>query len=158
MSLSRLSSVSRLRYLSAGLMESTKRLYRSAWLILKHRCQILLNRSKNSRTNPMSDELNSRGDLQDSTVDCVTSNGSNSPVASARATSSPDHSATHVVLGILSAICAVTSIVLWVKLRDAEKDIQTQIWLRDDALTKFEQGPFADLKAHELAMEITCRK
>jgi hypothetical protein len=41
---------------------------------------------------------------------------------------------------------------------DAEKDLKTQVWLRDDALTKFEQGPFADMKAHVLALEMNYKE
>jgi len=52
----------------------------------------------------------------------------------------------------------LTNWILWTKLHDAEHDIQTQIWLRDDALTKFEQGPFADTKAHVLALELNCKR
>jgi hypothetical protein len=48
----------------------------------------------------------------------------------------------------------MTNLWLWSKFHDAEKDIQTQVWLRDDALTKFEQGPYADLKAHVIALEL----
>jgi hypothetical protein len=63
-----------------------------------------------------------------------------------------------LILATVTAISVLTSLWLWSKLHDAEKDLQTQVWLRDDALTKFEQGPFADLKAHEIALEITCKK
>ncbi len=66
--------------------------------------------------------------------------------------------ARELILAIIAAISVLTSLWLWSKLHDAEKDIQTQVWLRDDALTKFEQGPFADVKAHVLALEITCKK
>jgi hypothetical protein len=63
-----------------------------------------------------------------------------------------------LILATVTAISVLTSLWLWSKLHDAEKDLQTQVWLRDDALTKFEQGPYADLKAHVLALEITCKK
>lgn len=63
-----------------------------------------------------------------------------------------------LILAVMTALSIMTSLWLWSKLRDADKDIQTQIWLRDDALTKFEQGPYADLKAHVLALEITCKR
>ena len=66
--------------------------------------------------------------------------------------------ARELILGIICALAVLTSLWLWSKLHDAEKDIQTQVWLRDDALTKFEQGPYADLKAHVLALEITCKR
>lgn len=63
-----------------------------------------------------------------------------------------------LILATMTALSVLTSLWLWSKLHDAEKDIQTQVWLRDDALTKFEQGPYADLKAHVLALEITCKR
>lgn len=66
--------------------------------------------------------------------------------------------ARELILATVTALSVITSLWLWSKLHDAEKDIQTQIWVRDDALTKFEQGPYADLKAHVLALEITCKK
>jgi len=66
--------------------------------------------------------------------------------------------ARELMVSVAMAISVITSLWLWSKLHDAEKDIQTQVWLRDDALTKFEQGPYADLKAHVLALEITCKK
>lgn len=106
----------------------------------------------------MSDETNSKGDLQDSSVESTYSSGSNSPVASARATALPDRSTRDLIMGLVCAISVLTSLWLWSKLHDAEKDIQTQVWVRDDALTKFEQGPFADLKAHVIALEITCKR
>jgi len=63
-----------------------------------------------------------------------------------------------LILAVMTALSVMTSLWLWSKLHDADKDIQTQVWLRDDALTKFEQGPYADLKAHVLALEITCKR
>jgi hypothetical protein len=63
-----------------------------------------------------------------------------------------------IIVAVVMAASIITSLVLWSKLHDAEKDIQTQVWLRDDALTKFEQGPFADTKAHVLALELNCKK
>lgn len=61
----------------------------------------------------------------------------------------------------MSVVLALTIVVLWVvanKLHDADKDLQTQVWLRDDALTKFEQGPFADMKAHVISLESNCKR
>jgi hypothetical protein len=66
--------------------------------------------------------------------------------------------ARELIVSIVAAVAVITSLVLWSKLHDAEKDLQTQVWLRDDALTKFEQGPFADVKAHVLALEIVCKQ
>lgn len=63
-----------------------------------------------------------------------------------------------IMVAVVMAASIITSLVLWSKLHDAEKDIQTQIWLRDDALTKFEQGAFADTKAHVLALELNCKR
>lgn len=63
-----------------------------------------------------------------------------------------------LLVAVILAASILTNWLLWSKLHDAEKDIQTQVWLRDDALTKFEQGPFADVKAHVLSLEITCKK
>ena len=61
----------------------------------------------------------------------------------------------------VATVCAasiIVSVILGIKLHDADKDLQTQVWLRDDALTKFEQGSFADLKAHVIASEINCKR
>lgn len=63
-----------------------------------------------------------------------------------------------LIIATILAFSVLTNIWLWVKLHDAEKDIQTQIWLRDDALTKFEQGPFADIKAHVIALELNYKQ
>jgi hypothetical protein len=63
-----------------------------------------------------------------------------------------------LLISTVAAISVLTSLYLWSKLHDAEKDIQTQVWLRDDALTKFQQGPFADTKAHVLALELNCKE
>jgi len=61
----------------------------------------------------------------------------------------------------VAVILALAIATIWIqaqRLHDQAKDIQTQVWLRDDALTKFEQGPFADLKGHIIASEILCGK
>lgn len=63
-----------------------------------------------------------------------------------------------LLIAVTLAASVLVNLTLWSKLHDADKDIQTQVWLRDDALTKFEQGPFADLKAHVLAQEINCHR
>ncbi len=63
-----------------------------------------------------------------------------------------------LIIAVVVAASILTNWLLWTKLHDADKDIQTQVWLRDDALTKFQQGPFADAKAHILALELNCRK
>lgn len=63
-----------------------------------------------------------------------------------------------LIVATVTAASIITNLVLWSKLHDAEKDIQTQVWLRDDALTKFEQGPYAETKAHILALEMNCRR
>lgn len=73
-------------------------------------------------------------------------------------TVSTPKSARDLVLAVFLAASMLLNVYIWSKLHDAEKDIQTQVWLRDDALTKFEQGPYADLKAHVLALEIVCKK
>lgn len=66
--------------------------------------------------------------------------------------------ARELIVAVILSLSLLTNLWLWGKLHDADKDIQTQVWLRDDALTKFEQGPFSDLKAHVLALEITCKR
>jgi hypothetical protein len=63
-----------------------------------------------------------------------------------------------LIIAVILATSILTNWLLWSKLHDAEKDIQTQVWLRDDALTKFQQGPFADMKAHIIALELNYRK
>jgi len=58
-------------------------------------------------------------------------------------------SARELVVAIICAVSILTSLALWSKLHDADKDIQTQIWLRSDSLTKEN----ADLKGHITAAE-----
>lgn len=82
--------------------------------------------------------------------------GNHAPVQITRFSLPKD--AREIIVSVVMAVAVLTSLVLWSKLHDAEKDIQTQIWLRDDALTKFEQGPYADLKAHVIALEMTCKE
>jgi hypothetical protein len=82
--------------------------------------------------------------------------GNNAPVQITRFSLPKD--AREILVSAVMAVSVITSLVLWSKLHDAEKDIQTQVWLRDDALTKFEQGPFADTKAHVLALELNCKE
>lgn len=86
--------------------------------------------------------------------DSVTHN--TAPVQITRFTLPKD--ARDLIVATVCALSVLTNIWLWSKLHDADKDIQTQIWLRDDALTKFEQGPYADLKSHVLALELNCRR
>ena len=95
------------------------------------------------------------GSSRDNSDDSITAH-ENSHVNVNRFTLPKD--ARDLILATITALSIITSLWLWGKLHDAEKDIQTQVWLRDDALTKFEQGPYADLKAHVLALEITCKK
>lgn len=66
--------------------------------------------------------------------------------------------ARELIVAVILAFSVLTNLWLWGKLHDAEKDIQTQVWLRDDALTKFQQGPFADMKAHVIALELNYQK
>lgn len=66
--------------------------------------------------------------------------------------------ARELIVAIILSLSVLTNLYLWGKVHDADKDIQTQVWLRDDALTKFEQGPFADAKAHILALEMNCKR
>lgn len=93
-------------------------------------------------------------DMRQCTDDSI--HGNSAPVQSTRIHLAKD--AREIIVSTIAAAAVITCLVLWSKLHDAEKDIQTQIWLRDDALTKFEQGPFADLKAHTLALELNCKK
>lgn len=80
--------------------------------------------------------------------------GNSAPVQITRFTLPKD--ARDLIIAIITALSVLTNLYLWGKVHDADKDIQTQIWLRDDALTKFEQGPFADMKANVKALEIVC--
>jgi len=60
---------------------------------------------------------------------------------------------------VVATILALAIATIWIqaqRIHDLSKDIETQVWLRDDALTKFVQGPFADLKGHIIASEILC--
>lgn len=82
--------------------------------------------------------------------------GNTAPVQITRFTLPKD--ARELIIAVVIALSLLTNLWLWSKLHDADKDIQTQVWLRDDALTKFEQGPFADMKANVKALEIVCRK
>lgn len=63
-----------------------------------------------------------------------------------------------LIIAIILAMSVLTNLYLWSKVHDADKDLQTQVWLRDDALTKFQQGPFADMKAHVLALEMNYKE
>jgi len=85
------------------------------------------------------------------TDDSITAH-QNSHVSSFRLTIPKD--ARELIISVILALSVLTNLWLWSKLHDADKDIQTQIWLRDDALTKFQQGPFADMKAHVIALEL----
>ena len=51
------------------------------------------------------------------------------------------------VTNVLLAISTIALVLVSIKLYTAEKDLQTQVWLRDDALTKFMTGPYAKLVA-----------
>lgn len=84
----------------------------------------------------------------------ITSN--TAPVQSVRFTLPKDPR--ELIIAVILAASVLTNLYLWSKVHDADKDIQTQIWLRDDALTKFQQGPFADIKAHVLALEMNCKR
>jgi hypothetical protein len=92
----------------------------------------------------------------DRCIDETITAGPSANVNSVRFTLPKD--ARDLIVAVAIALSLLTNVWLWGKLHDADKDIQTQVWLRDDALTKFEQGPYADLKAHVLALEITCKK
>jgi hypothetical protein len=52
------------------------------------------------------------------------------------------------------AIAIVMLVLVSVLLYGAYKDLQTQVWLRDDALTKFMSGPYADMRAETKANQI----
>lgn len=82
--------------------------------------------------------------------------GNTAPVQITRFTLPKD--ARELIIAVILAFSVLTNLWLWSKLHDAEKDIQTQVWLRDDALTKFEQGPYADLKAHVIALELNYKQ
>jgi len=84
--------------------------------------------------------------------------GNSAPVQQTHVTAPTIKSTRDLLYAAVIALSLITNLVLWSKLHDADKDIQTQVWLRDDALTKFEQGPYADLKAHVLALEINCKR
>lgn len=74
------------------------------------------------------------------------------PIQSVRLTL-PKASRELIVAVILAASILIN---LWLgnKAFNAEKDRQTYQMLCADGLTKFEQGPFADMKAHVLALEL----
>ncbi len=67
-----------------------------------------------------------------------------------------------LILAIVTAISVLTSLWLWSKLHDAEKDIQTQIWLRQDKdeerFQKFIAGPYADLAGEVKANQLLYSK
>jgi predicted negative regulator of RcsB-dependent stress response len=54
-----------------------------------------------------------------------------------------------LIVATVLALAILTCWNLWTKLHDAEKDIQTQIWLRSDALSKEN----SDLRGHIIAMQ-----
>jgi hypothetical protein len=57
--------------------------------------------------------------------------------------------ARELIVSTIAAVAVLTSLYLWEKVRDADKDIQTQIWLRSDSLTKEN----AELRGHIIAIE-----
>lgn len=59
-----------------------------------------------------------------------------------------------LIIATVMAASLLTIVILAFLLHDAYKDIQTQVWLRDDALTKFTTGPYADLRAEVKANQI----
>jgi hypothetical protein len=59
-----------------------------------------------------------------------------------------------IFIATIMSMSIITSVILAFLLHDAYKDIQTQVWLRDDALTKFMTGPYADLRAEVKATQI----
>jgi C4-dicarboxylate transporter len=67
-----------------------------------------------------------------------------------------------LILATVTAISVLTSLWLWSKLHDAEKDIQTQIWLRQDKdeerFQKFIAGPYAELAGQVKAESILLGK
>lgn len=63
-----------------------------------------------------------------------------------------------IAVAVILAGSILTNIIVGWLLMGAYKDLQTQVWLRDDALTKFVQGPYADTKAHVIALELNCKR
>ena len=59
-----------------------------------------------------------------------------------------------LMIAVVVAASMLVNIWLFNKAFSAEKDRQTYQMLCADGLTKFEQGPFADTKAHVLALEL----
>ena len=63
-----------------------------------------------------------------------------------------------LIVSVIMAISILTSLWLWGKLHDAEKDIQTQVWLRQDKdeerFQKFIAGPYAELAGEVKAGQI----
>lgn len=59
-----------------------------------------------------------------------------------------------ILIATVMAAAILTILILGFLLHDAYKDIQTQVWLRDDALTKFTTGPYADLRAEVKANQL----
>ena len=70
--------------------------------------------------------------------------------------------ARELIIAVAMAFSVLTSLWLWSKLHDAEKDIQTQIWLRQDKdeerFQKFIAGPYADLAGEVKADKILFSK
>ncbi len=67
-----------------------------------------------------------------------------------------------LILAVMTALSVMTSLWLWSKLHDAEKDIQTQVWLRQDKdeerFQKFIAGPYAELAGEVKAEQIMLGK
>jgi hypothetical protein len=59
-----------------------------------------------------------------------------------------------LIVATVTAASLLLNVWLINKAFNAEKDRQTYQMLCADGLTKFEQGPFADMKAHVLALEM----
>ncbi len=66
-----------------------------------------------------------------------------------------------LILATVTALSVMTSLWLWSKLHDAEKDIQTQVWLRQDKdeerFQKFIAGPYAELAGEVKAAELLAK-
>lgn len=58
-----------------------------------------------------------------------------------------------LIVATVMALSIITIVILGYLLHDAYKDARTQVWLRDDALTKFTTGPYAELKSHVTALD-----
>lgn len=121
----------------------------------------------NSQSNPMLDAKSSKTAYQDSNVESIVSKG---PTAVAKIVGGGGR---ELFVSTIAALALFMVVYLDLELRDAHakiasayKDIQTQVWLKQDKeeekFQKFVAGPYAqlagELKANEILYQQKCKE